>query len=79
MLDIFKHLNIIIPKKEKKKIPLFFVMNILTMFLETFGIAMIIPLISVITSGNFIYENEISKNIMNFLGYQYPLSFMKII
>ncbi len=68
MLDIFKHLNIIIPKKEKKKIPLFFVMNILTMFLETFGIAMIIPLISVITSGNFIYENEISKNIMNFLG-----------
>ncbi len=68
MLDIFRHLNIIIPKKEKKKIPLFFVMNILTMFLETVGIAMIIPLISVITSGNFIYENEISKSIIDILG-----------
>tara|TARA_Y100000591_G_scaffold294663_1_gene283417 strand:- start:577 stop:2226 length:1650 start_codon:yes stop_codon:yes gene_type:complete len=38
------------------------------MFLETVGIAMIIPLISVITSGNFIYENEISKSIIDILG-----------
>lgn len=68
MLDIFKHLNNIIPKKEKKKIPLFFVINILTMFLETFGIAMIIPLISVITSGDFIYQNEISRQILEILG-----------
>ena len=68
MLDIFKHLNNIIPKKEKKKIPLFFVINILTMFLETFGIAMIIPLISVITSGDFIYQNEISRQVLDILG-----------
>lgn len=68
MLDIFKHLNNIIPKKEKKKIPFFFVINILTMFLETFGIAMIIPLISVITSGNFIYQNEISRQVLDILG-----------
>ena len=68
MLDIFKHLNNIIPKKEKKKIPLFFVINILTMFLETFGIAMIIPLISVITSGDFIYQNEISRKVLDIFG-----------
>lgn len=68
MLNIFHHLNIIIPKEEKKKIPLFLSLNIITMILETLSIAMIIPLVSIISSGTFIYENEISRNILEILG-----------
>ena len=74
MLDIFKHLNNII--KKKKKNPLFFVIYILTMFLETFGIAMIIPLISVITSGDFIYQNEISRQVLDIFENRHENKFL---
>ena len=45
------------------------------MFLETFGIAMIIPLISVITSGDFIYQNEISRKVLDILEIRHENKF----
>ena len=68
MLSILNQLNIIIPNTEKKKLPIFLVLNLLTMLLETIGIVMIIPLMSVIVSGDFIYEYQITKDILNYYG-----------
>ena len=68
MLNVLKQLKIIIPKKEKKKLPIFLILSLATMLLETVGIAMIIPLISAIISNNIIYEYQITKEVISYFG-----------
>ena len=68
MSDYFKKIFFIIPEKLKKKVYFFLFVNFLSILLEMMGIALIIPLVSLMFSLDLFYDNSFLKYIFNFLG-----------
>ncbi len=67
-MNVYKRLNQLLNKQQKRKVALLIVLIFISALLETLGVSIIIPLVSAVVSPETIFENEYAKVIFEMLS-----------
>ena len=73
---MYKKLNILLSKHDKKLLALLIVFSIFVAFVETVGISIIMPFISVASNFELIQENEYYRKIYDFFSFTSDINFV---
>lgn len=76
MLRIINKFRVILSKQQKLRIAVIIMMMMVGAFLETLGVGLILPLVSVITTPDIIESNEIIKSMCELFGLHSRRTFM---
>lgn len=76
MLNIIGKFKRLLNKQQKVRLFIIAVMMVIGALLETLGVGLILPLISVITDGNFIDNNRYVRNVCDWLNIQSSKAFV---
>lgn len=79
MIQIIKKFTKILNKQQKIRVIIIGVMMIIGAFLETLGVGLILPLVSAITTPNFITTNKYAIMICDFFDLHSPRTFMVVV
>jgi len=76
MLDIFKKLNALLSSRERTRAKLVFVLMLVMAFMETLGVASIMPFVAVLANPQIVETNYYISKIYNTLGFSSVDSFL---
>lgn len=69
-MDILKKLRVVLNKKQKQRVTLLLFMNVISGFLETLGVSMILPIIQAIVEQDAFENNKIIRQISRIFQFQ---------
>ncbi len=75
-MDTFRKLRALIGKEEKKKFFGLFILMIIAALIETLGIGLIAPFVSIVTNPDIIFQNDVLFSIYSFFGFNSTNSFL---
>ena len=75
MIKIFKKMNLLLDKKQKRFMIVLIIMMLVGAVLETASISIVIPVVALVMDQNAVMNNELVASLYHFLGFSTPRAF----
>ena len=75
MIKIFKKMNLLLDKKQKRFMIVLIIMMLVGAVLETASISIVIPVVALVMDQNAVMNNELVASLYRFLGFSTPRAF----
>ncbi|WP_019558810.1 ABC transporter ATP-binding protein [Thioalkalivibrio sp. ALE12] len=76
MLQTLRKLNALLDPRDRGKVGLLVILMIVTAFMQTAGIASVMPFLAVLSDPNMVYDNEMLRLAYEWLGFESTSSFL---